>query len=83
MSDSEIIWYFLTTELYDEHPIVYIYCAGQQRSKTTAIEKAMKTLLPIFNPPYEPYFIKQILVAYLDYKKRQYSRAEISLKSIY
>ena len=84
MNDEELIWNFLTKEFPDNHPIVFIYASGYQtRSKETALTKAMKTLVPIFCPPYEETFIKTVLKAYLDHKHELYRKCKINLTPLY
>ena len=83
MSDSIIIWKFLSNEFHNDHPVVYLYACGQKRSQETAIIKAMNILGEIFCPPYTMIFIKQMLKQFLERKKQQYKSGEIKIKPIY
>lgn len=83
MQDSTIIWNFLVREYTDEHPVVYLYSCGNVRSPITAVDKVMDLAKKIFYPAMTEHLIKTVIIAYLDYKKKQYLRGEIKVKSIY
>ena len=83
MQDSNIIWNFIAREYGDDHPIIYLYACGNVRSPKTATDKAMDLLRKIFYPAMSEHLIKTVLIAYLDFKKKQYLNGEIKIKSIY
>jgi hypothetical protein len=83
MTDSTIIWKFLTYEYPDDHPVVYLYVCGNVRSPKTAIDKSMLLLREIFAPAMSEHTIKTVLIAYLDRKKKQYLKGEIRVKALY
>ena len=83
MSDSEIIWKFLTREYQDDHVVVYLYCCGNVRSPKTAIDRVSEFCNQIFCPAIPEWLIKHTIKAYLEHKKKQYQRAEIKIKPIY
>lgn len=83
MTDSELIWKFLVREYTDEHPVIYLYVSNHPRSSQNAIDKVVSFTKEIFWPVYPDTLIKPVVKRYLDYKKEQYMRGEISVKPIY
>jgi DNA-dependent RNA polymerase auxiliary subunit epsilon len=83
MSDEIILYKFLKYELTDDHPAVYLYCVGQKKSKTTAINNSVKIVSDLFCPPYTIEFIKKIVINFLEYKKMEYLNGEIEITPIY
>lgn len=83
MSDSEIIWKFLSREFPNDHPAIYIYVCGKTRSETTASNKLLEHTKPIFYPPMSEQIIKSTIKGYLNWKKKQYVNGEIKVKSVY
>ena len=41
MTDSAMIWKFLSREFPDDHPVIYMYVCGNVRSPKTAIDKSI------------------------------------------
>ena len=80
MSDSEIIWKFLTSEYLDDHVVVYLYCSGNIITSKTSIDHAFNFLKQIFCPAIPESLVKSTVTAYLNYKKKQYNNAEINIK---
>lgn len=83
ITDSTIIWNFLQKEFKDDHPVIYLYCCGNLKSPQTAIDKAIKTTMPIFSPPMNVVLIKSVINGFLDMKKNQYKKGEIKVKPLY
>jgi hypothetical protein len=83
MSDSEIIWKFLSREYQDDHVAIYLYCSGNVRIPKTAIDRVLNFTKQIFCPAMSELLVKYTIIAYLDNKKRQYKRAEIKIKPLY
>ena len=83
MTDSAMIWKFLSREFPDDHPVIYMYVCGNVRSPKTAIDKAMVITKKIFCPPFEVSFIQAILKGFLDMKKEHYHKALIKVKPLY
>lgn len=83
MSDSILVWNFLTREFTNDHPVIYLHCCGSVRSSANAMDKALALTEPIFCPPLKLIFVKTIIKAFLDMKKKQYLSSEITIKSIY
>lgn len=83
MSDSEIIWKYLTRSFPDQHHIIYIYCCGQQMSRENAVKRIFDDVYPIFGNVLSDSLIKTTVKGFLEYKKKQYLNAEIKVQSIY
>lgn len=83
MSDTRIIYNFLTNEFQNDHPVVYLYVCGQERSQTAAVNKGLALLKDIFCPPYTVVYLKELLVEYLDIKKEDYKSGKIHVKPLY
>ncbi len=83
MEESELIWKFLSREYPDNHQVIYLYCCGNVRSPNTALEKVMVLSKKIFSPSIPEIYLKTVVKAFLDYKRKQYSKGEIIIKPIY
>jgi hypothetical protein len=83
MTDSEILWKFISREFPDDHMVIYLYVCGNIRSPVTAIDKAMNLLEKIFCPPYDPNYVKTILKGFLERKKDQYKKGLVKVKPLY
>jgi len=83
MSDSEIIWKFLIREYNNDHPAIYLYVCGGNRSIYTALNKILPTVLKIFSPAMSVSLINTTVKGYLEHKKKQYKNGEITVKSLY
>jgi hypothetical protein len=83
MSDSRIIWKFLSREFTDDSPVIYLYVCGNTRSPVTAVDNAMKILTPIFCPVLSENFVKSVLIGFLDRKKEDYKKGLIKVKPLY
>jgi hypothetical protein len=83
MSESTIIWKFLSREFPDNHSVVFLHVCGNIRSQQNAMDKALKICLPIFTPPMTEQYVKTVIKGFLDMKKKQYLRGEIRVNPIY
>lgn len=83
MTDSELIWKFLTREYSDDHPVIYLYSCGNVRSPKIAIEKVLSLTKNIFVPGIKESTLSTIIKSFLDFKKKQYSLGLISIKRLY
>jgi hypothetical protein len=83
MTDSEILWKFISREFPDDHVVIYLYVCGNVRSPKTAMDKAMVILEKIFCPPYDRNYVQSILKGFLDRKKEQYKKGLVKVKPIY
>jgi hypothetical protein len=83
MSDTRIIYRFLTNEFPNDHPVVYLYVCGQERSQTAATNKGLALLKDVFSPPYSLVYLKELLIEYLDIKKEEYKKGVIQVKPLY
>ena len=83
MSDSELIWKFLSREYPDSHVAIYLYVCGNSRSCETAMNKVLPTTLEIFSPPLTENYVKTVIKGYFDYKKKQYVKGEIKVNPLY
>jgi hypothetical protein len=83
MTESELIWKFISKEFPDEHIIIYLYVCGNVRSPKTSMDKAMIVLEKIFCPPYDKDFIRTLLKGFLDRKKEQYLKGNVKVNPLY
>lgn len=83
MTDSEIIWKYLSFEILDSHLCVYLYVCGNVRSPKIAIDKIVSLVKPIFSQAIHEDVILSTINDYLENKKRQYLAGEIKVVSIY
>ena len=83
MSEEEFIWDFLNKSFPNDHPIIYLYTCGSSRSSDNATNKALKLCCDVFDPVYSIEYLKEIITIYLDFKKSQFFKGKIQIKSIY
>lgn len=83
MSDERILYKFLNLELADDHPALYLFCVGKEKSKKTATKKVVDVVVEIFCPPYTVEFIKKTVTNFLEYKKLEYKEGNIKITPIY
>ncbi len=83
MSDSIIIWKYLTREYLNSHPVIYLYVKGDTRNSHNILLKVMGDIRIIFCPAMAESYVKNIVQQYLDIKKKQYHRGEIIIKPMF
>ncbi len=83
MTDSELIWKYLTRVIPDDHQAVYLYVTGRDRSAKTATDRILDITTRVFSPSISLYYITAIVKGYLEEKKKRYIRGEFTPKSIY
>ena len=83
MSDSKIIREFIQICVPDDHPAIYIYIMGKERSKITAVNQIIKLTDGILTPPYTTGHIKTVARSFLKEKKEQYEKGLIKIKPHY
>jgi hypothetical protein len=83
MTDSIIIWNFLTKEYQNDSPVVFLYVCGNVRSPKTAIDRATDLVTQIFHPTIPEYIIRATIKGFFEMKKKQYMRGEFKPKPIY
>jgi hypothetical protein len=82
-TDRELILKFLNREYKDEHPSLYLYSCGQDRSQQTAVFNILKYTRFIFYPCFSDDYLIEIITEYLKHKKEQYKNGEIQVKPLY
>lgn len=83
MSDSEIIKEFIKVSIPDDHPSIYIYINGRERSRVTAINQIAQSCDGILSPPYTMGHIKTVARNFLKEKKEEFEKGLIEIKPIY
>jgi len=83
MSDSEIIKEFIEVSIPDDHPAIYQYIMGRERSRVSAINQITKLADGILTPPYTIGHIKTVARQFLKQKKKDYEKGLIQIKPIY
>ena len=83
MSDSEIIKEFIEVSIPDDHPVIYQYIMGRDRSRVSAINQITKLADGILTPPYTIGHIKTVARQFLKKKKEDYEKGLIQIKPIY
>lgn len=83
MSDSEIIKEFIEISVPDDHPAIYQYIMGREKSKVSAINQITKLADGILTPPYTTGHIKTVARQFLKKKKEEYEKGLIKIKPIY
>lgn len=83
MTDSNLIWKYLTREYQDIHPAIYQYVTSDSRSGEQVLLKIMLGVKIVFCPAISEIYVKSIVKQFLDAKKMQYHKGKIIVKSIY
>lgn len=83
MSESTIIWKFLSREFPDNHSIIFLHVCGNTQTQHKALMKAIMICLPVFTPPMTEEYVVNVIKEFLDTKKKQYLRGEIKVNPIY
>jgi hypothetical protein len=83
MSDSEIIWKFLTKEFKDDHPVIYLFVTNHPRSSKNAMDKAINETKLILGDVYPDSLIKPVVERFLTFKRKEYMCGKLQIKPIY
>jgi len=83
MSDSIIIYNFLSNEYPDNHQTIYLYVNGGIRSENLVINEIMKLCREIFIPGMSENYLKITIKEFLDLKKSKYKKGEIKIKELF
>lgn len=83
MTDTNILFIYLNKIIPNEHPIVYQYVMGGQRSKDSAITRCVGECKSAFNDAVSDMFIKKTVSQFLEFKRLEHSRGNIQITSIY
>lgn len=83
MSDSEIILEFLSVVIPNDHPAIYQYIIGGDRSKISAINNIANIIHDVFSPPYSDGHIRTVIRTFLKEKKHEHQKGLIKIKPIY
>lgn len=83
MSDSKIIREFIETCVPNDHPAIFIYIMGKERSKITALNQITALADGILCPPYTQGHIRTIAKQFLKDKKKEYEMGQLKIKEIY
>lgn len=83
MTDSNLIWKYLTREYMNTHPVIHQYVTGTFRKSEVVLGKVLSDVRIIFCPAISENYVKSIIRQFLDNKKLQYHEGKLSVKSIY
>ena len=83
MSESTIIWKFLSREFPDSHSVIFLHVCGNIQNQQNAMAKVLRLCLPIFTPPMTEQYVKTVIREFLEMKRKQYFNGEIKIKPIY
>lgn len=83
MNDTTIIWKYLLRTVDNEHPTVYVFCTSYAlRSRDTALNKLLNEIYIVFKPLPES-LIKNVAVQFLEWKRKEYMKGNVKVKSLY
>jgi hypothetical protein len=82
MTDANIIFIYLEKIIPNDHPLLYQYIIGRDRSKFSATKRVIDEC-GAFKNSFPDAFIKKVVSQFLELKKRQHIEGTISVKSIY
>jgi len=87
MNDSNIIWKILVRQFNNDHPIISLYLStsehGQFKSKKGCIDKMMRFISEIVSPFIEDHISREMVIYFLEIKRKEYNKGLFKIKSIY
>lgn len=83
MQDNTYIFNFIGRNYPDEHIAIYLYVCGSHRTSTRSVEIILSDVKNIFCPPLDEDYLETIVIEFLNNKKKQYIKGEITVKPIY
>jgi len=83
MQDSILIGKLLNKEFKDDSPAIYLYCCGNLKSQSTAINKALTVCKEIFKPFIDDDIISHTIEVFFINKKNDYMLGYLFPKPIY
>ena len=83
MNDTKIIREFLEVSIPNDHPAIYQFVMGRERSQLSAINNITKLTEGILTPPYTIGHVRTVIKRFLKDKKKQYQEGLIEIKPIY
>lgn len=82
MSDSIIIWKYLTRAYPDSHQAIYQYCNSISNRKI-AIDILINDVKKVFGSAITESYIRQTVIGFLANKKKEYMLGNITITPIY
>lgn len=83
MGDSDIIYDLLRLSIPNDHPALYQYIKGGERSKAGAVNNIFASIDGLMNPPYSIGHIRTVIRRFLKDKKKEYKEGLFEPKPIY
>ena len=83
MTDTRIIWELMSELIKDDHPSIYQYVKGKNKSREAAVMRITGILAPIFYGAYDISKVRSVARDYLKQKELDWKRGKIKIKSIY
>ena len=83
MSDTIIIEKYLTRTYTNDSIAVYLYAAGQNRSKDNAMQTVMDDALTVFWPAMRKPLVTKVVRNYFETKRELFRKGKIKVKPIY
>ena len=83
MSNTTIIWEAISAIVKDDHPILYQYIKGKDKSKEAATMRLTGLIAPIFIGAYEDAKLRSVARQYLKQKELDYKNGLVKIKPIH
>lgn len=83
MTDTTIIWELISVIVKDDHPSIYQYIKGKNRSREASVMRITGIIAPIFDGAYDISKIRGVVRDYLKQKESDWKNGKIKIKSIY
>ena len=83
MSNTTIIWDAMTVIIKNDHPIIYQYIKGRNKSRESAVMRLTSIITPIFTGWCDDVKIRSVSRQFLKQKEMDHINGKIKIKSIY
>jgi len=84
MTDETLIWNYLTLNVDDKHPSVFVYCTSYApRSRENALKRVVEPTISVLSPPINKKLIEKVSEVFLQDKRVRYLKGEISVLPLY
>jgi hypothetical protein len=80
MSNTTIIWDAMSVIIKDEHPVLYQYIKGRERSREYAVMRLTGIIAPIFIGAFDDVKIRSVAKQFLNRKEIEYIKGIIKIK---
>ena len=83
MSESELVWKFLSRRYHNQHPIIGCYINGNSETKLYTTRLILDSTKEVFYPAFNEANLLVTIKAYLEFKSKQHQLNEFKINELY